>query len=484
MKYLLRLPASLLMACLVPSCIGWNHGKITRSSSQAIPTEHPNLVGVARSKCGVVSKVAFIEYDSRGRTLQADQVTYALRELASVHVQRGWKLLVVHYVHGWKNGALSGDADQFQRFIAQLGSIGNYPNKKIKVLGIYHAWPGAPFSPLKEVKPQKLAINDELQPLQERPLGWLLSLPQELSIWERWWVAGRVGRAEGEDAMSGVIQRLNLVTHEKRGGAILIGHSMGGLISELAVVKRMAKAPDAPCYPDLVFLMNAASQAVEARYALETLNARGMAGGEEVRPKIFAITSKADWATGMLAPVVRPVLLPVYAIKHPRSIPTPSYLLKCPGHHQGLISYDVEKATWEKYGQVIQIPLGTVGSGKDSRPVNRMDWLVEINLWPHLENGDTQKAMGVENKKISRRVAIIPPATGSAAHRKAQGAESIRHAEVWQLKTRLMKMGTKNDLYPVVSVDTGLIDDHCDIWDTQAVSVLVAAIRMSGILSK
>src|SRR5262245_44675806 len=64
---------------------------------------------------------SFVEFDERGDYLDFQQHRHAYTKIKGL-AQDDERLLVVIYVHGWKNNAQSGDVVRFNSFLEQVAS--------------------------------------------------------------------------------------------------------------------------------------------------------------------------------------------------------------------------------------------------------------------------------------------------------------------------------------------------------------------------
>src|ERR1043165_4370306 len=64
---------------------------------------------------------SFVEFDERGDYLEFEQHRHAYNKIKELG-KAGERLVVVIYVHGWKNNSQSGDVTKFNDFLHQLAT--------------------------------------------------------------------------------------------------------------------------------------------------------------------------------------------------------------------------------------------------------------------------------------------------------------------------------------------------------------------------
>jgi len=234
---------------------------------------------------------AFVEFDDQGELLLPGQITNA-----TAAIKAAGPVLLVGYVHGWKNDAAF-DNDNFIHFTNMLAGFAQYlPNKKLKVFGVYFGWRGDP-----------VAFHD--------PISWTA---RQLSFWSRHAAAERVAGTSATEAIFSIMQAANANTNSR---VVLIGHSFGGLILEKALAQAMvstlySKTNTANVKPpaDLVLLVNPAASSIQAREFISMLGRLPAAAAptdtnapvstfDSEHPMIISATSTGDWATGIFFPL-------------------------------------------------------------------------------------------------------------------------------------------------------------------------------------
>ncbi len=256
-------------------------------------------------------QLGIIEFDDHGEFWQPEQV---YRVLAALHAKnsKGGRVLVMVFIHGWKNDASPGNEKQgnlafFDATLARIArtEIATAPSGQARsVFGIYLAWRGSS-----------------------------LNLPEpfsNLSFWDRLATATRI--SEGAAATQSLLAILAETNRNPYSRSIVIAHSMGALIVEKALTQALAaqvmiqgfaKPPDSRSslelklkFPtDLVILVNSAAPALYAKTLIDTLEAFNVVPSQPAnprlvhsisaawRPLIVSVTSEHDNATGLAFPI-------------------------------------------------------------------------------------------------------------------------------------------------------------------------------------
>ncbi len=219
--------------------------------------------------------LAFIEFGEQGSYQDTSQVAKA------VELVRGTtKPLVITYVHGWHNNAVSNDVARFSRFLSEIAHTPLIQRQGFHVVGVYLGWRGE-----------------------------ITHVPvlTELSFYSRKAAAERLAsNFDCFDAISSVAEAARRYHRRDRQYTILLGHSFGGLVVERAV----AHAIDAEMHgrsqqlnslpADLTVVLNPASDSVLSRQIIAALYQEKT---ENARPIFVSITSSADKATSSIFPI-------------------------------------------------------------------------------------------------------------------------------------------------------------------------------------
>jgi hypothetical protein len=250
--------------------------------------------------------LGFVEFDDQGwfwEPKQKQAVEQMIRNVARIGQPAGTPVIMVVFVHGWKNNAAedNGNVRTFKATLMQLAGLekklSQMENRKPrKMIGIYAGWRG-------------LSIKSDYCPL---PLG------KELTFWGRKAVAQKVG---GYGAMTELLMELeslqtasndSLPADATKSELIIIGHSFGAdavynavahIITE-RFVATIKQGPGRLLKPvgDQVILLNPAFEAARM-YDLKQLALSVKEYSTNQRPVLSVFTSEGDWATGTFFPI-------------------------------------------------------------------------------------------------------------------------------------------------------------------------------------
>jgi hypothetical protein len=445
--FLLTIPIGLMIA----GCATRDHAYRSVTYTPKPPSEGFQCLESVKSNPR--ARIAYLEYGTHGHRLREEQMNVARQTLRNMQ-SHGKPVVLVSYVHGWKHGSLSGDALQFREFIDHLADIGEKRN--FEVMGVYCAWPGAFWNPLERVA----------SPTYEAPepgfftAPFVATVPEQLTAWDRYTVAHQVAAAGN---LTGDLKELTRQLHEANEGniALSVGHSMGAFILELGIVRDMAKEGTqgrAATSPDIVLLMNSAAPAILAKRAINEWNGKNCPENPS-SPRVVSITSDADWATGDIAPLgfifgpTNPMMRRIWKDCQP-SPGEWDDMLRCPGHTGHLFTWYTNRMNPKEWAPAC---------GKWA------DQSGKRNLWYFSENLRWKENEG----------SLLPP-------RQFMAKDGRGNGHLWHFNWEESKVGKRKNGSPYWVVQTGpsLICSHGDIWDTQSVSVMLAAVYESGILSK
>ena len=212
-----------------------------------------------------------VEFDDQGELFGNAQRDSALDHIGKL-VQTSEKVMLLVFVHGWHHNAKDGDKnlESFRQTLAQLADAPTH--KKYKWVGVYVGWRGESLKP---------------------PLN-------KFTFWNRRLAAARTGGIPAAH----LLEELSSVVQKKEGNKlIVIGHSFGGRIVETAVTNALSNSDK--LRPDLVVLLNEASDALRAKMAIDVFkrNAEKNPLADAPGPQIISITSSGDWDTKLLFPI-------------------------------------------------------------------------------------------------------------------------------------------------------------------------------------
>ncbi|MEM7199634.1 MAG: hypothetical protein AAF628_05170 [Planctomycetota bacterium] len=277
--------------------------------------------------------LAIIEFDDQGALWQLDQLQSALDVIARRNKTAERGVLVVLFIHGWKNNAnpTRGDLANFRlevvRIAEQQYRRGTpHPDR---VVGVYLGWRG---------------------------LTSRLPIYKELTFWARRLAAERVASLN----MREVLFRVMATTKQRpESKCFIVGHSMGGLVvgKTLApslttlLVTHGAQGIHVPA--DLIVLANPALDALSSwqfidflKRAKARLELRAADGATRAAPGpiVVSMTSEADSATSRAYPFGRTVsaLLSLAAFRRDRhhGLPSQRFLAThAEGHVDDLVSH-------------------------------------------------------------------------------------------------------------------------------------------------
>jgi len=448
---------------------------------------------------------SFVEFDERGDYLDFHQHRHAytkIKKLSDTHKER---LLVVVYVHGWKNNSQSGDVVEFNGFLKQVASLPYVVESKFRVHGVYLAWRGNAVAHKldRESELFQATTNAYGEPLvnlryaRKAPLGWLLAVPEMLSYWSR--------KNAAEDKVSGVsiIRTIFTIGHTARrygdtnnpNRIFLMGHSMGALMLEQSFAPaslarltaewpwddpELIKQAEANPLPfDLVMLVNSAAPSIYARqlhgYMVahrEALANNGVTGADA--PLIISLTSKADWATGKVHPWGN-ALAPLYpslwrsylgsefilamdSNAPPVKIPQSYYYRRTPGHNPLLVNH------W-----IVPAP--------DEPPPAPAQSVMQQNI-------DTRRTNEIANRTFH----TSPRKPGGKTNTWQLITTPLPKDKAWSTyqgyKPLCVGPGEVRSGYWIMRCPKEIISGHNDIWSQQAMETYLALFRESEYLRK
>jgi hypothetical protein len=294
---------SVLAICIVMLAVGCTSNKAWRTSS--IPCNSANPAKDCTNAIIEIAptyKLGFVEFDDQGwfhDPAQLDQVQTMIRgEMGTNKTDNPAGLLMILFVHGWKNNAACDNTNVilfrnalagFARAEAQESLLDNRPERK--VVGVYGGWRG---------------LSAKMEPFKE------------LSFWERKSTAHKVG---GYGAMTQLLVDLEELQKESlktlkpgapRTELIFVGHSFGAAAMYSAIGQiieerfEQALRHDKPLKPmgDQIILLNPAFEA-SRHWNLNRLATSIKSYPPAQRPVLSIFTSRGDWATHYFFPLGR-----------------------------------------------------------------------------------------------------------------------------------------------------------------------------------
>ncbi|WKC36731.1 hypothetical protein QYM18_20070 [Ectopseudomonas chengduensis] len=216
--------------------------------------------------------VQFVEFDEHGNAESREQFNKGLTAAKAAAQKNG---VVVVYIHGWHHNAAVGDTDiaNFHKLLAGIDS-----NKS--ATGIYVGWRG------ESIKSNEI-------------LGFLPSYG--LTFWGRKDTAHDIGNAGAVAELLRTLSDIRSNNPESR--LLIIGHSFGAAMLYSAMSDAIAeqirrdcqRRADFPAIADLVVLVNPAFEAMRLRPLYSF--ARGFGYPEDQKPRLFIVTTQADFPT-------------------------------------------------------------------------------------------------------------------------------------------------------------------------------------------
>lgn len=405
----------------------------------------PRIPAASRDPNHQSFDVAIMEFNDDGMYIDRSQLEAAVNWIDRVRRHNANGAIVVLFIHGWHHGATwnsPADGDShFQAFRLLLASLALREAERYRtvaagrrVVGIYVGWNG---DPTKSV---------------------IKNIPgvENLTFWNRYEVAERIGA--GAD-LRNAIRAITVGTKEPvpnggTGQLILVGHSMGGLMLESALLALMKDprselwqhAPeegaspvairigaDRIIFPDAVISLNSAADAQIAKGIKAILverKVRKEAGGTGVRyspPLAIAVTSTADTATGVWWPKAKPGR-------------------KTVGHDASLFTHTVTS----EVTLALCRPRGTIDFGQNFHCLRHPE--PRVGATPGMVvDLPVRERMGLDDWPEHRRYRLEPVGNIDEPE------------EFWNFQ-----------------VLPELISDHNDIFNSRSASLTLALIQMSG----
>jgi len=297
-------------------------------------------------KQGLPHSCSFVEFDERGDYLDFHQHKHAYEKvLALAHDHE--HLIVVMFLHGWRNSGQSGNVVDFNEFLHQLATDTDVkgPNHH-RVHGIYLSWRGACLK--HPINPGDQTFRD----VAERYDGDIIDVSQAArfpklnQFLETFSYFDRKGVPEHLSSGTSLSRTIMTCAHvakrfSQQCHVFLIGHSFGGLMLERTfqnatigelimtwpfrkdVSSKDVKPNPNPLPFDTVLLVNSAAPSIYAKQFQSFLAAHGHAMSRYKvtganSPVFFSLTSSGDWATGKIHRLANTFcfLLPTLRRKH------------------------------------------------------------------------------------------------------------------------------------------------------------------------
>lgn len=451
---------------------------------------------------GLPHSCSFVEFDERGDYLDFYQHKHAYEKVLAL-AQNHEHLIVVIFLHGWRNNGQSGNVVDFNEFLHQLATHTDVKGPRHRVHGIYLSWHGACL---------KHTINPSDQTFRqvaERYGGDIVDLRQAARFptlnecLEVFSYFDRKGVPEHLSSGTSLSRTIITCAHvakrfRPRCHVFLIGHSFGGLmlertfqnasIGELIMAwpfGEQKSGEDIKANPlpfDTVLLVNSAAPSIYAKQFQSFLAAHGHAmfrykvvGANS--PVFFSLTSSGDWATGKTHWLANTFcfLLPTLRRKYRGDdfilanekkskdvlIQQSYYYRHTPGHNPLLVNRFIEPS---------------------KTPTSDAQVALTNQLRANLLNSGKALAFGTSPRKEgepARQWRInFPPETKAfdAFSRYKTGSQTYRPV-VWETKSG--DYPYKDTAYWIIRCTKEIIKDHNDIWSQQAIDTYAALYAIS-----
>lgn len=441
---------------------------------------------------------SFVEFDERGDYLDFYQHRHAYEKVLAL-AQQPEHLIVVIFLHGWRNNGQSGNVVDFNEFLHQLATHTDVKGADHRVHGIYLSWRGACLKhairrgekPFQEVSKQYGGDIVDLRQAARFPT--LNELLETFSYFDR--------KGVPEHLSSGTSLSRTIITcahvakrFRPRSHVFLIGHSFGGLmlertfqnatVGELIMSwpfgnqKTSEETKANPLPFDTVVLVNSAAPSIYAKQFQSFLAAHGHAMSRYFvvganSPVFFSLTSSGDWATGITHRLANTFcfLLPTLRRKYrgddfilardDRSkdvlIQQSYYYRHTPGHNPLLVNRFIEES---------EVPTSIAKATSSNQ------------LRGNLLNSGKTLAFTTSPRKEGEparqwRINFPPETKTFDEFSKYKAYRPV----VWESKSGVYTY--KDTAYWIIRCPKEIIKDHNDIWSQQAMDTYAALYAIS-----
>jgi hypothetical protein len=401
--------------------------------------------------------LSYVEFDEKGDYWDRRQLGWTVQEIKQV--ARANDLVLIVYVHGWQNNASDVRGHDVGKFHCLLEHLSVADQGKHRFFGVYVAWRG------KSVPGGEGVFKDGSIPDLISKL--IFFVPHELSLWGRKNTAARVA---GLPVTETIFQCVAAARSAPKSRTILIGHSFGALVLEKAMAQAIAakvvsevpkKGGTFTTPADFVVLLNSAAESIYAKEMIDFFRRRRPASvnghaKDEIsseHPLMVSITSKADSATGMLFPIgtglsnalgnFRKYEWDTKYGESSHNVSQREYFIHTPGHNDRLLSYEAK-----------------VVAGVPTQPIYR----------------DTDECHDEIVSAFQRN--LESPSTGPKGEIRFITLTSSGEETQWELRPRVEdKLQTP---YWIIKVPKEIIRDHSDIFNENALALMVRLFRVSN----
>lgn len=355
------------------------------------------------SAAGHAYSIDYVEFKDSGEPWKPKEMAGAVADVQeAIGADHAGGALVVVYIHGWQNNANEPpDCEDVCRFrdtlLPRLADSQAESGRPLKVVGIYLGWRGLTFT----VEPLKHGIT--------------------------YWHRRDIARREGEIGIYGAVNAIEEAIRPFRKNYVLVlaGHSFGSRVLENAVdtkhrdgrkgsmlqyreqrkayfaaqankalsaeEKALVLNPELPA--DLILHINAATSSRVTRQTLKDIRAMCKEGDDAIcnaDPLYVAVTSTADWATGILMPLANAIFPALAADRYwlTSAADTPSLhtdkVDKSCKEHGDLLSFTLLGSTPTVQECIAAIPGEEEVTGKPNRPF----WIFNVGSEVMNSHGD------------------------------------------------------------------------------------------------
>ncbi len=457
----------------------------------------------AQPDVGLPHSCSFVEFDERGDYLDFRQHRHAyekIRNLARTHEH----LVIVIFVHGWRNNAHSSNVVSFNEFLHQLSTFSDRTGVKHRVHGVYLSWRGGCLKHGLDQRDEVFSLVTARyggQPIVDlRQAARWLRFNEALETFSYF---DRKGVPEHLFSGTSLSRTIFSCAHaakryRPKGQVFLIGHSFGGLLLERtfqnATIGELSKAwawgdpaqiSETQANPlpfDTVLLVNSAAPSIYAKQFQSYMAAHRQAMvRDKIRgansPIFFSLTSTGDWATGKTHPLANRFcgILPTLRRKYwggdfilealPENaeveIPQSYYYRHTPGHNPLLVNRFIEPS---------ETAIASAGGVEGKH--------VHANLHTDVVNIMEFITTARPGKKTMGWTINFPPVTEEF---RAFSTYQGRRPVAWTRGARRQYL-QKESAYWIVRCPKEIIFDHNDIWSQQAMDTYAALYRISLVL--
>ncbi|WP_428389260.1 hypothetical protein [Mucisphaera sp.] len=339
------------------------------------PEQYLQVLSVP-GQAGVSFDLGIVEFDDHGQFWDESQLDAVLGRIAERNAESERGILVLPFVHGWKNNAdpskASGDLVDFKQTLGEIAvdlQAGGEATPEA-VIGVYLGWRG----------------DTSMVPLQK-----------QATFWGRRFAAERIASLNMRETLFRLMRATN---KDPRSKVYVVGHSMGGLIvgqtlSQALTTLLMASGEEGLRVPaNFTVLMNPALDALKSWQVIDylkranvRLELRRPDGSVELAPGpiIASITSEADRATGIAYPFGRSfsTVFTEFRNDHEEGEPSQRHLSL---HAEGHVDYLVSHRAYVENGEVV---LERVEGAYNDTPF----WVIRVTKDICADHNDTRNPM-------------------------------------------------------------------------------------------